>query len=345
MREVGLESNDETLQFAARLIAGEIDLVVFLTGVGVRAMVDIVQTCFNKEEFLEALRRVKIAARGAKPSTALRELKIPVHAISEEPSTWRELIRAMEESFGASLRNMRVAVQEYGASNPEFLEELSTRSADLLKIPVYQWALPEDLQPMRDCVSALVAGEIDVVLFMTAVQVIHLFQVAEQMALVKEITEHFNRSLFFRLDRLPPRSWRTTEFGRTLNRHGRRWVFLSMKRRSIHAGFSMRKETKRLSLSPLLPKSWIRKTTQRKRHLILYDVLPCDANDGRISRWSATDRFFARDQQPYCCGGFAASCSRSDRVFHFKRDSLRLVLHLRARRREPRDARLKESSR
>lgn len=132
MREVGLESNDETLQFAARLIAGEIDLVVFLTGVGVRAMVDIVQTCFNKEEFLEALRRVKIAARGAKPSTALRELKIPVHAISEEPSTWRELIRAMEESFGASLRNMRVAVQEYGASNPEFLEELSTRSADLL---------------------------------------------------------------------------------------------------------------------------------------------------------------------------------------------------------------------
>lgn len=172
MREVGLESNDETLQFAARLIAGEIDLVVFLTGVGVRAMVDIVQTCFNKEEFLEALRRVKIAARGAKPSTALRELKIPVHAISEEPSTWRELIRAMEESFGASLRNMRVAVQEYGASNPEFLEELSTRSADLLKIPVYQWALPEDLQPMRDCVSALVAGEIDVMLFMTAVQVI-----------------------------------------------------------------------------------------------------------------------------------------------------------------------------
>lgn len=189
MREVGLESNDETLQFAAKLIAGELDLVVFLTGVGIRAMLEIVQTRFDKEEFLEALRRAKIAARGAKPSTALRELKIPVHAISEEPSTWRELMRAMEESFGASLAGMRVAVQEYGASNPEFLAELSNRSADLLKVPVYQWALPEDLQPMRDCVSSLVAGEIDIVLFMTAVQVIHLFQVAEQMSLVEEMTQ------------------------------------------------------------------------------------------------------------------------------------------------------------
>lgn len=189
MREVGLESNDETVQFAAKLLAGELDLVVFLTGVGVRAMLEIVETRFDKEEFLAALRKVKIAARGAKPSTALRELKIPIHAISEEPSTWRELMRAMEESFGAALGTMRIAVQEYGASNPEFLAELSSRSADLLKVPVYQWALPEDLQPMRDCVSSLVAGEIDVVLFMTAVQVIHLFQVAEQMSLIEEITQ------------------------------------------------------------------------------------------------------------------------------------------------------------
>lgn len=189
MREVGLESNEETLEFADKLIAGELDLVVFMTGVGVRAMLDIIQTRFDKEDVLEALRRTKIAARGAKPSTALRELKVPVHAISEEPSTWRELMRAMEESFGAALGTMRIAVQEYGASNPEFLAELSSRSAELLKVPVYQWALPEDLQPLRDCVSALVAGEIDVVLFMTAVQVIHLFQVAEQMALVEEMTQ------------------------------------------------------------------------------------------------------------------------------------------------------------
>ncbi|HTF61696.1 MAG TPA: uroporphyrinogen-III synthase, partial [Edaphobacter sp.] len=71
MREVGLESNGEVLEFAAGLLRGEFDLVLFLTGVGVRAMVDIAQERFDREEFLGALRKAKIGARGAKPTTAL----------------------------------------------------------------------------------------------------------------------------------------------------------------------------------------------------------------------------------------------------------------------------------
>jgi len=189
MREVGLESNGDALEFAADLIDGEFDLVVFLTGVGVRAMLEVVQSRFDREVFLDALRNVKIAARGAKPTTALRELKVPVHAISEEPSTWRELMRAIDEEFGESLGEMRVAVQEYGASNPELLAELSIRTRNLTKVPVYQWALPEDLGPLKESVLGLVSGTVDVVLFMTAVQVIHLFQVAEQMTLAGQLRE------------------------------------------------------------------------------------------------------------------------------------------------------------
>jgi uroporphyrinogen-III synthase len=189
MREIGIESNEETIEFANRLIRGEFDLVVFLTGVGVRAMVDIVQSRLDKEEFLAALRKVKIAARGAKPTTALRELKIPVHAISEDPSTWRELLRAISGKFGESLGNMKIAVQEYGASNPEFLAELSSRCEELAKVPVYQWSLPEDLKPLRESVMGLINNMVDVVLFMTAVQVIHLFQVAEQMGVATQLRE------------------------------------------------------------------------------------------------------------------------------------------------------------
>ena len=189
MREVGLESNEEALEFAAGLLGGEFDLVVFLTGVGVRAMLDVVQTRFDREEIIVAFRKVKIAARGAKPATALRELKIPVHAISEEPSTWHELLRAIDQEFGETLGDMSIAVQEYGASNPEFLAELSIRSRNLVKVPVYQWTLPEDLQPLKECILGLINGSIDVVLFMTAVQVIHLFQVAEQMGVVDQLHE------------------------------------------------------------------------------------------------------------------------------------------------------------
>ena len=187
MREVGLESNGEVLEFAAGLLRGEFDLVIFLTGVGVRTMLELVQSRFDREEFLNALREVKTAARGAKPASALRELKIPVHILSEEPSTWHELMRAIDEELGSSLAEMRVAIQEYGASNPELLTELSSRSRSLTKVPVYQWALPEDLEPLRQSVLALINGTIDVVLFTTSVQVIHLFQVAEQMGLASRL--------------------------------------------------------------------------------------------------------------------------------------------------------------
>ena len=181
MREIPLSSNTEAHDFADALLRGEFDLVVFFTGIGVRALVDAVSTKHDREEFLGALRKVKVAARGPKPYAALRELKVPVAVTAPEPATWHELMRAIEQEFGPRLTEMRVAVQEYGASNPEFLADLTLKCALVTKVPVYQWALPEDLAPLEECVRGIVRGDFDVLLFMTAVQVIHLFQVAERM--------------------------------------------------------------------------------------------------------------------------------------------------------------------
>lgn len=181
MREVALESNTQALDFSDQLIAGKFDLVIFFTGVGVRALLDIVATRHPVEDFLKALRAVKIAARGPKPVAALREVRVPVAITAAEPATWHELMTAMEAAFGESMGELRVAVQEYGASNPEFLAELTLKCAEVTKVPVYQWALPEDVGPLRECVLGIASGSVDVILFMTAVQVIHLFQVAEQM--------------------------------------------------------------------------------------------------------------------------------------------------------------------
>ncbi len=187
MREAPLESNKQALEFAEGLLHGNFDLVIFLTGVGVRALLDIVQTKYNREDFIGALRKVKVGARGPKPVAALRELQVPIAAIAPEPNTWREMMEAMEAEFGDRLSGMRVAVQEYGASNPEFLSELTVKCAEVTKVPVYQWTLPEDLGPLRECILGITNGSVDVVLFMTAVQVIHLFQIAEEMGLREEL--------------------------------------------------------------------------------------------------------------------------------------------------------------
>src|ERR1035437_4677122 len=188
MREIPLESNHQALAFAEELMQGKIDLTIFFTGVGVRALLEIVHTRHYREQFLTALRETKVAARGPKPAAALREVRVPVLATAAEPATWHEMMTALDAQFGDSLRSMRVAVQEYGASNPEFLAELTERCAEVIKVPVYQWGLPEDLRPLRECVLGIANGSVDVVLFMTAVQVIHLFQVAEDMGFRKELT-------------------------------------------------------------------------------------------------------------------------------------------------------------
>ncbi|QMV19267.1 ANTAR domain-containing protein [Granulicella sp. 5B5] len=187
MREVRLETNTAALEFSQRLIAGEIDVVVFFTGAGVRALVDVIAAAGDRDAFLKALGSVRIIARGPKPDAALKELGIKPLAVAQEPSTWHEVIGVIDRTFGEELKSLRVAVQEYGASNPELLAALSERAASVLKVPVYRWELPQNLQPLRETVHGIAQAQVDIILFTTAVQVIHLMMVAQEMNLVPDL--------------------------------------------------------------------------------------------------------------------------------------------------------------
>ena len=188
MREVPLESNGEALIFANTLFAGGFDLVIFLTGVGARALTRVIETTYSREEFIEALKRVQVIARGPKPLAALNELGVTVALSVPEPNTWRDLLRSLDEmSSSLPLAGKRVAVQEYGVSNPELLHGLEDRGAQVTCVPVYQWALPEDTSPLRKAVEYLAEGQIDVILFTTSVQAVHLIQMAGDMKLADAV--------------------------------------------------------------------------------------------------------------------------------------------------------------
>src|SRR5437660_7646825 len=199
MREVPLESNNEALAFVTRLRAGEFDMVVFLTGVGARALLGVAENAHERNEYVAALQRVKVVARGPKPVAALREIGITPAITAPEPNTWRELLRALDEAGKGSqeieLKGKRVAVQEYGASNPELLDGLGERGAQVTRVPVYQWALPDDLGPLRSAITAIAEGTVDVVLFTTAVQAIHLFQIAAEMKLEEAGRKGLSRTI------------------------------------------------------------------------------------------------------------------------------------------------------
>ena len=186
MREIPLASNLEALEFGEQLFAGKIDMVIFLTGVGARAISKVLQTAHPAERFLDALRRVTVIARGPKPVAVLREWQVPIAVTAPEPNTWRDVLEAMDAQK-LDMRGKQIAVQEYGVSNLELLQGLTERGAQVTRVPVYQWALPEDTAPLRAAVDALIAKQIDVALFTTGVQVQHLLQIAEQAGKKNEL--------------------------------------------------------------------------------------------------------------------------------------------------------------
>jgi uroporphyrinogen-III synthase len=194
MREVPIESNVEALAFIDDLIAGEFDIVILLTGVGTRALLDIVQRVQGtRRKFVEALAETMVIARGPKPAAVLRELEITPWFVAREPNTWRELLAELDARSDVSIDGLNVAVQEYGVSNPDLLGALKARGARVTRVPVYQWQLPEDLEPLKAAVRGIAGSEYDVVLFTTGTQMVHLMTVAVEVGMADAVLEGLRR--------------------------------------------------------------------------------------------------------------------------------------------------------
>ncbi|GIW48474.1 MAG: uroporphyrinogen decarboxylase [Deltaproteobacteria bacterium] len=191
MREVPLSETTQAFEFAEELFNGKIDIVILLTGVGTRTLVDIVTTKYSRDKFIESLKNTTIVARGPKPVSALRELGLKPDVIVPEPNTWRDILSSLDSTL--PLNNKTVAVQEYGVSNTQLLNGLRERGARVKPVAVYRWALPEDIKPLVDAIHSISFGKVEVVLFTSSQQVYHLIEVARQKELEKPLREGLKR--------------------------------------------------------------------------------------------------------------------------------------------------------
>ena len=99
-----------------------------------------------------------------------------------EPNTWREILKATE---GRTER--KIVVQEYGRPAVELTEGLRARGAEVTSVPVYQWALPTDVEPLRKAVHGIAQGQFDVLLLTAAIQVEHLLKVASAEGMEQDL--------------------------------------------------------------------------------------------------------------------------------------------------------------
>jgi uroporphyrinogen-III synthase len=191
LREIPLEDNSAALRFGARLVTGQVDILVLLTGVGTKLLFDILQTRHASVDIVAALRQTVLVARGPKPIAALKPLGLSPTLTVPEPNTWHDLITTLDAY--RPVKGLRVAVQEYGVSNDELLGALRERGADVTTVPVYRWALPEDTGPLARVIDSILEGTVQVILVTNAAQIDHVMQLADQQGKRSRLKEACGR--------------------------------------------------------------------------------------------------------------------------------------------------------
>lgn len=185
MREVPLAENRPAIEFAYRVITGEITMVIFLTGVGLKHLISAIEKSVDKQRFIDALSDITTVARGPKPAVAMKELGLTPSIKVPEPNTWRELLKTLDEQGGVA--NQKIGLQEYGKPNTSLIAGLEARGAQVVSVRVYQWELPEDTGPLEENIRAIATGQRDVLLLTSAHQVANLLRMAAQLGLEDQL--------------------------------------------------------------------------------------------------------------------------------------------------------------
>lgn len=193
MREVAISENREAIDFANRVMTGQIDIIIFMTGVGVRHLLAEVERHVDRARFLAAISDITTLVRGPKPAAVFRELGVQPTYRVPEPNTWREVLATIDSHVNVAQQT--VGLQEYGQPNPSLVAGLEARGARVECLRVYRWDLPLELGPLESNVRAIANGEIDVAMFTSSHQVVNMLRIADAMKLTSQLRQGMSRAI------------------------------------------------------------------------------------------------------------------------------------------------------
>ena len=184
MREVAIEEHGEAFAFADRLLRGEFDCVILLTGVGTRLLWKTLLTRYPEADLKTALEHTTLVVRGPKPSAAVREIGLVPRVQVPEPNTWRELLET--DARPARDQNCAAGIWQNKPKSDRGLAgdgERGYAGSDL------RLGFPADTAPLRQAAARLIAGEFDVVLLTTSMQLVNLMKIAEEEGIEQQVRE------------------------------------------------------------------------------------------------------------------------------------------------------------
>ena len=166
--------------------------MIFQTGVGTQALFAATDSLGMTPKLLRSLASCVVVARGPKPTAALRSREVRIDRSAKDPYTTVEVLESLE---GLSLRGECVVVQRYGETNAELEKALRSKGAEVVEIPTYRWALPEDTGPLEALIDSLERAQVDATVFTSASQAHNLFAIAQRLGKQGPLAANLSRTL------------------------------------------------------------------------------------------------------------------------------------------------------
>jgi uroporphyrinogen-III synthase len=189
MTETILEDKSSTRAFIDRAVSSNLDITIFMTGIGTNLILQEAESIGKREALLAALARETIVSRGSKSTAALRKAGIRIDWIPETATT-EGLIDLLA---GHDLHDRQIAVQLYGTPNPTLVSALESRGAHVFPISVYTYSAASDPRDVESFIRNIVKGEVQIMVFTSAPQVHALFDAAAALGLDALLRDNLGR--------------------------------------------------------------------------------------------------------------------------------------------------------
>jgi uroporphyrinogen-III synthase len=187
-------------------------ICIFQTGVGTKALFGATDALGLTAELKALLAASTVVVRGPKPTGELNAQHVRIDIRAASPFTTDTVLEALA---GTAVRDSSILVQRYGAANRALVAALAERGARVQEIATYRWGLPQDTGPLVALLDALADGGVDAVVFTSAIQIQHLFKLAEGMERSADLAAQLNRSIVASIGPVCSRALR--DFGITPN--------------------------------------------------------------------------------------------------------------------------------
>jgi len=189
VREVPREA--ETAAFVDQLASGRFAVVIFQTGAGATALLREAERRGRLDDLVAGLRSGAIVCRGPKPTAVVRRYGLEPAIVPRKPFTTKEVLEALE---AVDLDDRSVALVHYGEPNVALADALRARGARLEEVCPYEWALPENIEPLR-AIARNPGAQIDAIAFTSQIQVRNLFAVAALLDTAPALADALNTDI------------------------------------------------------------------------------------------------------------------------------------------------------